>query len=60
MGDIVDDIDVPLVTPEMIQAGVDELFRHPIVQPEERAMAVLVERVYCAMEIKRLRADGFP
>lgn len=47
-----------MVTPEMIAAGVEELFKHPIVQPEEQAMKIAVERVYRAMETMRLKTDG--
>lgn len=43
-------------TPEMIAAGVEELIKHPVfMEPDVKAMAFAVERVYRVMEMVRVR-----
>jgi hypothetical protein len=46
------------VTRDMVEAGVDELFRHPIMEPDESAMRFAVEQVYRAMEVVRLKMSA--
>ena len=37
------------VTPEMIEAGVDELYGHPIMEPNDDVLAETVKAVFCRM-----------
>jgi hypothetical protein len=37
------------ITPEMIEAGVEELYSHPILQPDDQSMALAVSAVFRTM-----------
>ena len=37
------------VTPEMIKAGVDELYCYPIMEPDNEVLAGAVRAVFCRM-----------
>lgn len=43
------------VTPEMIEAGVDELYRHDILEPKRVEMKVAVSEVFRAMLCESLK-----
>jgi hypothetical protein len=43
------------VTPEMIEAGLDEIWNHPIMEPTESELRVAVEGVFRAMIRARAR-----
>ena len=45
------------VTPEMIKAGVDELYGHPIMEPNDEVLAEAVKAVYCRMLEARRRSS---
>ena len=62
MSEGIANVDVPEIeiTPEMIRAGLDELYGHPILEPSPETMAIAVEAVFRRMmEVQRISAPVF-